>query len=404
MAACTRLFGLGLSLLLSACAGAAIPPKGASGPQYGAIVDAGSTGSRVAIYGWYAGGDQRPQVWPVASAKGDCPIAAFANAQDGTTCPCLKKTAADAIAQAQDFLGSRLHTVPVWVKATAGVREAERRHPGSQAKILAATRSCLGAADGYRFEDAAVISGAEEGAYAWIAVNHLAGTLGASRIDQTTGIVELGGQSAQIAFRVAAPPGWLASRPDEGVITIPLGPDQLHIYAISHLGAGETAAMAAIREHNPAACADDRAGDECRQDLDWFLCRSGAVTRAGCPNLSRRLDPDPRMAFVGLSAFAYAVRNMGLGHGATLKDVRERADAICGPSSPVSPRAVLRGFIFKPAGSYPDVCFDAFYSTHLVEQGWAFDLARVHYPDLQRGTDPGWSIGAMIVEAAKQSR
>src|SRR5262249_33608573 len=208
-------------------------------------------------------------------------------------------------------LGSRLRPVPVGVKATAGVRDAERRHPGSEAKILAATRSCLGAAGGDTLEDAAGISGAEGGVYAWIAGKHGAGSLGAARGAPTLGIVALGGQAAQIAFRVAAQPGWLAPRPDERVITIPLGPDQLHIYAISHLGAGETAAMAAIREHNPAACADDRAGDECRQDLDWFLCRSGAVTRAGCPNLSRRLDPDPRMAFVGLSAFAYAVRNMG---------------------------------------------------------------------------------------------
>lgn len=43
------------------------------------------------------------------------------------------------------------------------------------------------------------IAGAEEGIYAWIAANYAIGTLGGNPKD-ATGIVELGGASAQVLF------------------------------------------------------------------------------------------------------------------------------------------------------------------------------------------------------------
>lgn len=40
-------------------------------------------------------------------------------------------------------------------------------------------------------------SGSDEGVYAWIVANHALGTLGGDPLD-TTGIIELGGASAQV--------------------------------------------------------------------------------------------------------------------------------------------------------------------------------------------------------------
>lgn len=43
------------------------------------------------------------------------------------------------------------------------------------------------------------IAGFEEGIYAWVVANYAMGTLGGNPKD-TTGIVELGGASAQVSF------------------------------------------------------------------------------------------------------------------------------------------------------------------------------------------------------------
>lgn len=51
----------------------------------------------------------------------------------------------------------------------------------------------------FRDEWARVMKGQEEGVYSWVAVNYALGSLG-SEPQETTGIVELGGASMQIAF------------------------------------------------------------------------------------------------------------------------------------------------------------------------------------------------------------
>ncbi|KAK9280155.1 hypothetical protein L1049_013842 [Liquidambar formosana] len=62
-------------------------------------------------------------------------------------------------------------------------------------------------ASGFLFKDewARVIEGQEEGVYAWVAANYALGTLGGEP-QKTTGIVELGGASMQVAFAPREPP------------------------------------------------------------------------------------------------------------------------------------------------------------------------------------------------------
>ncbi|KAL3631168.1 hypothetical protein CASFOL_024152 [Castilleja foliolosa] len=81
--------------------------------------------------------------------------------------------------------------------ATAGMRLLRDE---DQVRILNACRRVL-RASGFRFRDdwASVISGSDEGLYAWVVANYALGTLG-TEPSQTTGIIELGGASAQVTF------------------------------------------------------------------------------------------------------------------------------------------------------------------------------------------------------------
>nr|XP_027072195.1 probable apyrase 2 isoform X1 [Coffea arabica] len=78
--------------------------------------------------------------------------------------------------------------------ATAGLRMLEK---GVQDRILEACRTVLRGSD-FRFYDdwASVISGSDEGVYAWVVANYALGTVGGDP-KQTTGIIELGGAAAQ---------------------------------------------------------------------------------------------------------------------------------------------------------------------------------------------------------------
>ncbi|GFZ14397.1 GDA1/CD39 nucleoside phosphatase family protein [Actinidia rufa] len=80
--------------------------------------------------------------------------------------------------------------------ATAGMRMLDL---GVQVRILESCRKFL-RNSGFKFQDdwASVISGSNEGVYAWVAANYALGTFGGDPLN-TTGIIELGGASAQLA-------------------------------------------------------------------------------------------------------------------------------------------------------------------------------------------------------------
>ncbi|GAU46521.1 hypothetical protein TSUD_402510 [Trifolium subterraneum] len=81
--------------------------------------------------------------------------------------------------------------------ATAGMRMLDVE---VQERILDSCRKVL-RGSGFKFSDnwASVITGSDEGVYAWVVANYALGTLGGDPLE-TTGIIELGGASAQVTF------------------------------------------------------------------------------------------------------------------------------------------------------------------------------------------------------------
>ncbi len=91
-----------------------------------------------------------------------------------------------------------------------------------------------------------VLSGADEAAFAWVAINYLRGRIGAPA-EATLATVELGGASAQEAF--ALTPAEAAAAPPEYVSNL----GGYAVYTHSYLGAGANAARAAILAEGRAA-------------------------------------------------------------------------------------------------------------------------------------------------------
>lgn len=180
--------------------------------QYGLLIDAGSSGSRLAIFSWDA------RVFSVLPPSLSVPIERVSISS--RTAPGIDKPAGRAalkpmLAQAVSFLESlgvpeeRLALFPLFLTATAGMRILDATARNS---AIEATRDVLEDSP-FLFQRpwARVISGEAEGVYGWLAANFEAQTLFSSPesgspsdvllISNTTiGSVDLGGASSQLAF------------------------------------------------------------------------------------------------------------------------------------------------------------------------------------------------------------
>ena len=388
----------------------ALPSPIAASPQssfqYGAVINAGSNGSRLAIFKWRIPDSGIPEVQQVAFVRDDtdlpgkpqCPLT---NLNDdpkgpGPTCECLialTKRAREKLDPSLNITGDL--RVPLWVKATAGVRG---RNSQIKAEILASTNQCLAHVSGYQVNPAEIISGPEEGLYAWLAVNYYTQTLQTNVVDETHGIVELGGQSAQLAYRISEPQPITKSEHGE-IFEVPLGRSSLHIYSVSDF-LGRDLALDERRKNPPSYCDNDKDPEKCVNGrIKPFLDNHKFPGRTS-PGHLLELKVPAKMHFASLANFGRVITNMGL-EGNSLQDVLERAKKICGRELiGLTLRQTSRMEAFKnaPDGIKGDVCFDSFYTTQLAKDGWGLQLNSI---SSLKSDPPDWPLGAMIYKAAK---
>ncbi|KAF1863567.1 hypothetical protein Lal_00030620 [Lupinus albus] len=160
--------------------------------RYRIIIDGGSTGSRIHVFKYRVGSFDFGKDG-LASMRVNPGLSSFAEDTDG---------AGRSLEELVEFGKGRVpienwRETEIRLMATAGLRML---NVGVQGKILESCRKVL-RESGFLFRDdwASVITGSDEGIYAWVVANHALGTLGGYPLD-TTGIIELGGASAQVTF------------------------------------------------------------------------------------------------------------------------------------------------------------------------------------------------------------
>ncbi|KAJ0868251.1 putative apyrase [Helianthus annuus] len=126
----------------------------------------------------------------------------------------------------------------VRLMATGGLRMLEL---SVQERVLEACRTVL-RSSGFVFRNdwAEVISGSDEGVHAWVVANYALGTLGGDP-RETTGIIELGGASAQVTFVSNEP------MPPEFSRTVKFGNVSYSLYSHSLLEFGQNVAFDLVR-------------------------------------------------------------------------------------------------------------------------------------------------------------
>lgn len=216
----------------------AIPAQAATSTEvaYVAVVDAGSSGSRIALYedGEQPLGspnrlmEEKPKVPPLSDFESN-------PAEAGTAGIGPLLDALDAYLVTNSIEKS---SVSVSVLATAGLRNVEQRDAAKAAAIVGAVTAYI-PTRGYAVGEVAIMSGQREALYAWLDANASDGTLADG--DNNIGIVEIGGASAQVAFASPKPGG-------RGVESAQVGPLTFNVVALSYLGLGQNDARSFMRE------------------------------------------------------------------------------------------------------------------------------------------------------------
>uniref|UniRef100_UPI003590127E ectonucleoside triphosphate diphosphohydrolase 4 isoform X1 n=1 Tax=Myxine glutinosa TaxID=7769 RepID=UPI003590127E len=193
--------------------------------SFGIVVDCGSSGSRVFVYYWPPHNRDPHSLLDIRQMR------------DHTRSPVVKKikpgisALASRPEQASDYLRPLLRfaaahipvekhkETPLYILCTAGMRLLSQ---GLQEAILEDIRTDVPLEFGFLFSDshAEVISGKQEGVYAWIGINFVLGRFGHLEEDdpevdlaegtgqpavirkRTVGILDMGGASTQIAYEV----------------------------------------------------------------------------------------------------------------------------------------------------------------------------------------------------------
>eukprot|EP01134_Creolimax_fragrantissima_P002717 CFRG2717T1 len=225
-----------------------------SNVQYGLLIDAGSSGSRLYVYEWPDSptSDYSSQSFLNITESKD-------NEGNGLVMkigPGLSSYENDisnafvSLVPLLDFAAkhvpkSQHSTTPLYILATAGLRLLTSEHQEQMINDIT-TRIPLDYSFDFKLGNMRIISGQEEAMYAWVTANTLTGNLqthGGPR-KSTIGVVDMGGASSQIAFEIPSQHSahtnvkTSATTPKSTVMDLHFGDAHYMLYATTYLGFG----------------------------------------------------------------------------------------------------------------------------------------------------------------------
>lgn len=361
--------------------GAATALMSAEPRRYVVILDGGSQGTRAHVYAMRVAPGPRPRHTEELGVMRVKPgLSSFVADPPG---------AGESLRPLYEFArglvpDAYLARTPIVLMATAGLRSVPDR--GARDAILRSCRASL-ARSPFLFRDgwAEVIAGSKEGLYAWVAANYAADSLFARDPRHTLGVLELGGASMQVTFKVPedspAPPdeftehihvptvkphpsdlGWAPPSPSRTRDAKP-GVTEITVYTHSALGLGQEAAFEAHERSIRAELAASRAqlsdvSDPCipvgyvpprgpkpdgsrsiRPGGNFTACVDRARALLGlhdpCPHercgmKGSYLPPSIRGEMLATENFFYTARFLGLPERATIAQMAGAGERVCG--------------------------------------------------------------------------
>lgn len=192
-----------------------------------AVIDAGSSGSRIVLYERLHQGDSL-QVEQRFADSGGLALSSF-ESNPAEAGPLGVQPLLDNLLASLPARAIAPGSVKVHLLATAGMRLVEGRNPAAAAAIYDSARNTM-ARSGLKLGRIETLSGVDEGLFAWLDLNELAGNFNSDRT-ATLGMLEIGGASAQIAFATRAH--------DSRAVSVSVKGSIYRVLSVSWLGLGQ---------------------------------------------------------------------------------------------------------------------------------------------------------------------
>lgn len=214
--------------------------------NYMAVIDAGSSGSRIHVYK-YSGSIKSKKVEPDHATMKEKPgLSSFASktTEAGAALEPLIKFAKDHIP------ADMVKSTPIVLKATAGMRLVQQDQPAAVEGIFKSVKTTLGNS-GLQFtpSNAQIISGQEEGMLGWMALNYLYDNTNKSNLRKSApiwSVLEMGGASVQVSVPLPSSMG-VPSQYVLPYVSASSG-KKGSMYTHSFLGAGVQSAKGAVEK------------------------------------------------------------------------------------------------------------------------------------------------------------
>ncbi|GMH01721.1 hypothetical protein Nepgr_003560 [Nepenthes gracilis] len=407
---------------------------GCQNPQisrnFSIIVDGGSTGSRIHVFEFkMEGGTRKFYFGPhgLGSMRVNPGLSSYADDPKG---------AGRSLVELLDFGKSRVpkelwRTTEIRLMATAGLRLLDVK---VQERILESCRKVL-KSSGFKFRDdwASVITGSDEGLYAWVVANYALGSLG-SDPQKTTGIIELGGASAQVTFASSEPVAPEFSR------NLNYGNITYNLYSQSWLHFGQNVAFDSLRELlvsngltlateslkeliidpcTPKGCThydglrNLSPGSSAQKYFSSFHamgnfseCRAAALKlfrgrQDGCSYqqcaLGSTFLPKLHGNFLATENFFYTSKFFGLGPTAVLSDLIVMGQQFCEEDW----SNIIAKYPSHDAEDLLRYCFSAAYIVAFLHDGLGVPLddRRIRYSNQVENIPLDWALGAFILQS-----
>lgn len=231
------------------------------------IVDAGSSGTRLHDYGADATQNTLHESFAVKSKPG---IASFIkgsagqqNIDNAALNPYL-----DTLIIAAKQQGLSDLSAPVYFYATAGMRLQDKAIQTQLMQAIKAHLQSLGFTDVH----STVIDGQHEALYDWLSINQDALL---KHQGNTTGVIDMGGASTEIAFAIKRNVRGLGNNTDR--MHIQINNQNYNVFAKSYLGLGKDQALASIANKNPQShdvCYPKGIWSDGSANFDWNQCHT----------------------------------------------------------------------------------------------------------------------------------
>ncbi|XP_007896333.1 ectonucleoside triphosphate diphosphohydrolase 3 isoform X2 [Callorhinchus milii] len=409
-------------------------------PEYGIILDAGSSRTTAFVYQWPA---EKKHNTGLVTEKYHCRI-------EGPGIATYKENPKQAAIAILDCLNRTLKIIPkerysttqVCLAATAGMRLLELQDKPAAQRILSEIEALFKTLP-FNFGRVHILTGREEAIYAWISANYLKGNLVKRNnkqyrhpfIVRTSGALDLGGASTQIAFtprrilnKLATPAKVMLYGHKYVIYTQSFecyGKDEaerrylVNIYQASESkwpyqspcwpsGYNETVSMKDLfgslctASKKPANYKPDDeitftgTGNPAKcQELVYLLFDFKACAGKHYCSFSGIYQPTVRGKFMAFSAFYYTKRALKLPTSFTLTTFTETLWSFCTKSW-----AELKVMLPKDKDRYrKGYCFSGNYMRTLLISGYKFKPAswkRISFNKKVDGNEVNWSLGYML--------